>query len=104
MPWEDDRSMKLAARFCHRFVIYAAFRCLLQQWQAHFKARASTNGALHADLAAVRLDNPLHNSQAQACATGLFAFRSAALRQRFLPPRARLIYPIEALEIGRAHV
>lgn len=58
---ERDRSMNIATMFCHQFVINVSFLRHVQKWQAYFKERAGSNFALHAYLATMSLDNPLHN-------------------------------------------
>jgi hypothetical protein len=40
--------------------------------QTNFKERASSDFALHADLALVSLNDPLDNGKSQASATGFF--------------------------------
>ena len=57
--------MNITILFCHRFVINSSLLRTVQQWQVYFKERAGSDAALHAYLATVSLDNPLHNGQAQ---------------------------------------
>jgi len=63
--------MNFVVLFCHRFVINTSHLRPTQQRQAHFKERADSEGTFHAYLAAVGLDNPLHNRQAQSAAAWL---------------------------------
>src|SRR5438105_7692397 len=93
-----DRSMNIATMFCHQIVINFSFLRHVQKWQAYFKERAGSDGALHAYLTTVGLDNPQHNRQAQPAAAGLLATWLAALRGPLLPARARLIHAIETLK------
>ena len=78
-------SMNIAILFCHRFVINASFLRSVQQWQAYFKERASSDVALHAYLATVGLDNPLHNGQAQPAAARLLVTGFTAWPWPLLP-------------------
>jgi hypothetical protein len=63
--------MNIASIFCHLSITDASFLGSGEQRQAYFKERAGSNLALHAYLATVGLDNPLHNRQAQPAAAGL---------------------------------
>src|SRR6266566_7697502 len=85
--------MNIPSLYCHQFVINASSLRFVQQRQAHFKERADSYFALHAYLATVGLDDPLHNGQAQTATTWLPVIWLAAL-----PARARLIHTIETLE------
>ena len=53
--------MNIATMFCHESVIKVSFLRHVQKWQAYFKERAGSDFALHAYLATMSLDNPLHN-------------------------------------------
>ena len=77
--------MNFVARFCHRFVINALFLRCGQKRQAYFEERAGSDLALHAYLALVGLDNPLHNGQAQPGTGGRCVPWLAALYRPLLP-------------------
>src|SRR5215469_11292483 len=94
--------MNNVAQVCHGFVILVSSRCAGQERKAHFKPRSGTQGAFYVNLAAVSLDNPLHNGEAEPCAARFRIVLFIAPHRILLSPRASAVSAIEALkEIGQ---